>query len=37
MGFLLISGFLFGESITLGNIIGTILIVVGVVMVSQNE
>ena len=34
---LLISGFLFGENITLGNVIGTILIVAGVVMVSQDE
>lgn len=34
---LLISGFLFGENITLGNVIGTILIVIGVVMVSQDE
>lgn len=34
---LLISGFLFGENITLGNVIGTVLIVTGVVMVSQNE
>ncbi|MBQ7283658.1 MAG: EamA family transporter [Oscillospiraceae bacterium] len=34
---LLISGFLFGENITLGNVIGTVLIVTGVVMVSQDE
>ena len=34
---LLISGLIFGESITLGNVIGTILIVAGVVMVSQDE
>ncbi len=34
---LIISGFLFGETITLGNIIGTILIVTGVVMVSRDE
>ena len=34
---LIISGFLFGENITLGNVIGTILIVAGVVMVSQDE
>jgi len=34
---LLISGFLFGENITLGNVIGTILIVAGVVMVSRDE
>ena len=34
---LLISAVLFGESITFGNVIGTALIVCGVVMVSQNE
>ena len=34
---LIISAVLFGESITFGNIIGTALIVTGVVMVSQNE
>ena len=34
---LLISGFLFGENITLGNVIGTVLIVAGVVMVSRDE
>lgn len=34
---LIISAVLFGESITFGNIIGTALIVCGVVMVSQDD